>query len=149
MQPWFLARRRLLCSIPPAVDIQFWPDRCVEFWTDASVLWANRFWLTIATFTVVNDDLQVCKKGVVNYPSLSSYVAELWGLLQACLLTPFRVHVYCDNKTVVDQANFLFQNNDIDPSWICQEWWGCLRALHQARFPFHPQPFQATWIPAH
>ena len=148
-QPPFLAKRRLLCSVPQTITFSFQADRTVEFWTDASVLWADRFWITVATFAVVDINLQVCKKGVVNYPTLSSYVAELWGLLQACLLTPFRVHVYCDNKTVVDQANFLFQNNDIDPSWICQEWWGCLRALHQARFPFHPQPFQATWIPAH
>ena len=146
---WFLARRRLLCSIPPAVNFHFQPDYCIEFWTDASVLWANRFWLTVATFAVVDINLQVCKKGVVNYPSLSSYVAELWGLLQACLLTPFRVRIFCDNKAVVEHAQHLFQTGDVESSWMCQEWWSCLSALTRVRKQQHPHLFQVQWIPAH
>ena len=148
-QPWFLARRRLLCSIPPSIFQPFQFERIAEFWTDASVLWAERFWLTIATFAVVDDNLQICKKGIVNYPALNSYVAELWGLLQACLLTPFRVHTYCDNQTVVHHATQVFQSGTADESWMCQEWWRCLCELTRTRKQLHPCPFQVTWIPAH
>lgn len=59
------------------------------------------------------------------------------------------MHVFCDNQTVVDHAQALFVTGEVDPSWMCQEWWQCLQTLTQTRRQEHPCPFQATWIPAH
>lgn len=110
--PWFLARRRLMMSVPREPAFPFNPDFAVELRRDGSVLWSDRYWLVTATYAIVNDSMEVCTKGAVNHLCLSSYTAELWGLVQACLLTPFpfRVHIYRDCQSVVGHAKALFSN---------------------------------------
>ena len=80
--------------------------------------------------------LPVRGKGMVTYPCLNSYAAELSAVLQACIVTPYTVHIYSDCQSAVEAAQYVFQHGTYDDSWLCQEWWSCL-------------PFQITWIPAH
>ena len=99
-------------SVPREPAFPFNPDFAVELRRDGSVLWSDRYWLVTATYAIVNDSMEVCTKGAVNHLCLSSYTAELWGLVQACLLTPFpfRVHIYRDCQSVVGHAKALFSN---------------------------------------
>lgn len=92
--------------------------------------------------------MQVRAKGLVSYPCLNSYVAELWGVLQACLLSPHCIRIFCDCNSVVVHAQHVFATGCVDDSWLCQDWWKCLAQLTQHRLQTHPQPFEAQWIPA-
>ena len=148
-QPFFLARRRLVIMKAPTTFPEYNPSSIEEFWTDGSVLWSERFWITTATFAVVGADLQVLAKGLVSYPCLNSYVAELWGLLQACLLGVHRIRIFCDCNSVVEHASKVFATGIADDSWLCQDWWRFLAALTSHRKQQHPHPFEVQWIPAH
>ena len=148
-QPFFLARRRLVLTRAPTAFPAFDPSCNSELWTDGSVLWSERFWITTATFAVVGPDLQVVAKGLVSYPCLNSYVAELWGLLQACLHSKHCVQIFCDCKSVVEHAHQVFVTGIADESWLCQDWWRFLANLTLYRQQQHPQPFAVQWIPAH
>ena len=121
----------------------------LQLWTDGSVLWQPNFWTTTAAYAVVDIDGNIVSTGRVRRWLLSSYVAELWALWMALSRSAAPVHIFCDNKTVVNNANFLLRTGHIKLGWKCLDWWTACQQLVASRRQDHEQPLQVTWIPAH
>ena len=120
-----------------------------EVWTDGSVLWQESFWLTTATFAVIDQLGRALRVGRVQRWNLSSFVAELWAIWIAFSSSEAPVRIYCDNQAVVHNVRFLVQHGEVQPHWKCRDWWLAILELHQSRSQLHCSPLEAHWIPAH
>ena len=109
--PWYVAKRRLQCSDLETIPIAsaFSLEHSERVWTDGSVLFANNFWITHATYAVLDEARQIRYRGVVQHWNLSSYAAELWAVLVACATAMFPTTIFCDCKSVVEQTQFIFR----------------------------------------
>lgn len=82
--PWFVGRRRFLHqSADGLVPAEYFsPDGLTKRWTDGSVVHGENFWLAVGTFSIIDEGGQTVSCGMVNHWALSSYVTELWAILQ-------------------------------------------------------------------
>ena len=104
-----------------------------KVWTDGSVLFPTKFWLTTATYAGIAEDFSIISKGQVNHWNLASYTAELWAVVVACLKATGPTIIFSDSLTVVQQCSEVFANGFIGEDWLCSPWWRSLRDLYQRR----------------
>ena len=149
--PKFIGRRRFLHqSADDLVPAEcFNPDGLIRRWTDGSVVNGENFWLSVGTFSIIDEGGQAVSCGMVSHWALSSYVTELWAIFQVffCASTP--AIVFSDCQSAVSQVASFLANGIIDVRWQCQAWWRKFRTLVELRRGIHPRPFSVTWIPAH
>ena len=149
--PKAVARHRLQFSDIEQLAIanSFSAEHKERFWSDGSVAFADCFWLTSAASAVIDEAQEVRYCGSVFHWNLSAYVAELWGVINACSIASFPATIYCDCLSVVEQANSIFDGGTPDCQWACLPWWHYLMRLTQVRRAVHDPPFRIKWIPAH
>lgn len=149
--PAFVAKRRLQCSDLESIDLasSFTLGHHERLWTDGSVLFAENFWITHATYAVLDEAQRVRHKGLVQHWNISSYAAELWAILIACAAASFPTTIYCDCLSVVEQAQLLFSGQPPKSSWSHGKWWNFLHRIVQNRQTICTTPFRIMWIPAH
>ena len=149
--PHFIGRKRLLSldtnTIACAAHFALGPLRKV--WTDGSVIFPTKFWLTTATYAVIAEDFSVVSQGQVNAWNLASYTAELWAVVVACTKACGPTNIFSDSLTVVQQCNEVFDHGVIGDDWLCSTWWRHLRDLYRYRQETVNPPFLIQWVPAH
>ena len=128
----------------------FCPDHpCQHLCTDGSVVGKDCFWTTTAAYAVVDHVGNTLWAGRVRRWAISSYTAELWAIWIAFSRSCNPIHVFCDNKAVVDNCKFLLQHHHFKKHWRCPEWWEALATVLRDRLRQHDHPLQVDWIPAH
>ena len=149
--PQFIARRRLQFSLAADLEVAgtFDPSCLVRLWTDGSLVLGESFWLATATYAIVDEQINIVKKGLINHWALSAYAAELWPVVYACVTASTKVIIFSDCLNVVNHAQHLFQGGSVDPSWSCLEWWQALEKIVHLRARDVTRPFWIEWIPAH
>ena len=149
--PYRLSLFRLQSESPtPSDAVHFQPSLPTEErWTDGSVLWHENFWITTASYAVVDKTGLTLFSGRVRRWHLSSHVAELWAIWIAVSRSSAAVHIYCDNQTVVRNVQTLIHTGTVQRHWKCSNWWRALNELLTQRRLVHPAPLEITWIPAH
>ena len=120
-----------------------------EAWTDGSVMWSTSFWLTTAAFAVVNKAGTVTFTGRVQRWGLSSYVAELWAVWIAFSQASAAIQIFCDNRSVVRNVNFLITTGHVKQHWKCLDWWHAIQTVLSQRQHDCSNPLTVSWIPAH
>ena len=147
----FVAKRRLQFSDIQQIQIApaFHTQHHERVWTDGSVVRADKFWITNAAFAVVDEQQNVRYKGVVQHWNLSAYVAELWAVIFACANARFPTTIFCDCRSVVDQAHEIFAGGHPEMTWACHNWWVFLHHVVELRRALCASPFNIAWIPAH
>ena len=151
LHPNFIAKRRLQCSSIESITLasSFSMHHQERLWTDGSMLYAENFWITNATFAILDESQKIRHKGLVQRWNLSSYAAELWAVLVACAQASFPTTIYCDCLSVVEQAQSIFAGNQPHSTWSHRRWWTFLHHLVCRRKEVCDEPFRISWIPAH
>ena len=151
VHPNFVARRRLQFSDVDSVDIapNFCPDHTERVWTDGSVVHADKFWITNAAYAILDEHRNIRHQGVVFHWAVSAYIAEFWAIIIACASAAFPTTIFCDCKSVVDQAQKIFANESPGRDWTCHSWWCFLQRVVALRRQQCDTPFKIVWIPAH
>ena len=149
--PKFVGGKRLRFSDPGSLPLasDFSARHQQRLWTDGSVLYSDKFWITSAAFAVVDEQGHVRKSGSVFHWHLSAYTAELWAIIEACAGARFVTIIFSDCASVVQQARHIFQGGQPDDSWSCYFWWLYLARLVHLRRNICQAPFHICWIPAH
>ena len=149
--PQFIARRRLQFTLAADLEVSetFDPSCLVRLWTDGSLVLGESFWLATATYAIVDEQINIVKKGLISHWALSAYAAELWPVVSACVTASTKVIIFSDCLNVVNHAQHLFQGGSVDPSWSCLEWWQALEKIVHLRSRDVARPFWIEWIPAH
>ena len=148
--------RALLChrlKISDPADLIVSPFNCnavpISLWTDGSLMWSSSFWLTTATFAVINEAGNVVKVGQVHAWLLASYSCELWAILEAVAFSAGPVCIYTDCKTVVQQFQQMTRTLAIPIEWKHRSWWLFLLDVWILRCRTAHEPISLRWIPAH
>ena len=149
--PNFVAKRRLQCSSIESITLasSFSTHHQERLWTDGSVLYAENFWITNASFAVLDESQKIRHKGLVQHWNLSSYAAELWAVLVACAAASFPTMIFCDCLSVVEQAQIIFAGNKPHITWSHTRWWTFLHHIVCRRREVCDEPCRISWIPAH
>ena len=142
---------RLQWSDPAAIVVNQLRDTTAltQLWTDGSIFWADVHWLTAGGFSVVDQSLQVCRRGPVFHWSLSSYATELWAILEACSYAETRVIIGSDCLTVVGQCWTVMDSHSIPSTWSHQSWWKFFLHLWLHKFHANIEELEIFWTPAH
>lgn len=147
--PYEIAMLRLRCFTTFPCASAFAADQEVaEYWTDGSLLWPDVFWLTSAAFSVVDCGGNVMDTGPVFHFSLSSYAAEMWGIIVALAHASGPCVVYTDSETIV-KLFAQIQVGGIPLNVSHRSWWVWIMGLWRERRASHPDPFRLVWIPSH
>ena len=149
--PACLARKRLQMSDVATIGLapSFSGAHVERLWTDGSVVHPQIFWLTHATYAVLDETRQIRHQGLVQHWNVSAYGAELWAIIVACARAQFVTQIYSDCLSVVEQATLIFQGEQPSRQWKFFSWWTFLAHVVRLRQAVTPCPFRVHWIPAH
>lgn len=149
--PWAILSQRLQISNPWQLNflgIDTTVPPCV-LWTDGSLMWAEDHVLTTAGFAVVDHNNVVLAQGPVCHWLLTSYTAELWGLIIGFSLMSGPVEIRSDCQTLVKHVQHMIETESVQSTWPHYDWWRCLLQAWLDRRAHTPAPLSVKWIPAH
>ena len=142
----FAAKRRLQFSDIDSVDIasDFHPEHRERVWTDGSVVHADKFWITNAALAILDEQRNVRHQGIVRHWNVSAYIAEFWAIIIACAKASFPTTIFCDCKSVVDQAQKIFREANplvtghaIHGGAFCNTWLNFAKRFVLHQIPAH------------
>ena len=98
----------------------------------------------MASFAVVAADESLLAAGRVYHWRLSSYTAELWGLLVAFAIADQPLVVHTGSLTIVNQFQEMQRLGHVRVEWTHTNWWGFLCTLLGQRQYLSEQPLQVV-----
>ena len=151
--PLHVAKRRLQISDVDSIGLaqNFSADHFKRMWTDGSVIHAHCFWITNATYAVLDESRTIRHQGLVHHWNVSAYYsAELWAIIVTCARAAFVTYIYSDCQSVVErQADLVFQGGSPSKEWMHFSWWTSLAHIVRLRGTVVSRPFLVEWIPVH
>ena len=150
--PFATIREKLVCSNTSHIQVYQWtepPSTAAHVWTDGSVQLTTHPWLAVAAYAVVGPDQSELAVGRVMHWRLSSYSAELWGVLVAFAMASQPLVIHTDSLTIVQQFSSLLRDGKVQLEWTHANWWNFLFDLLVQRRGLHDSPLQLLWCPAH